>query len=144
MRILADKDQIDALPDWAREFLAAGWAAPDAQGQRAALKSSASTYEPVIRKFTAEMTRALRDPRLVLPHFSFALRERDESAFSQIMNWSDGGLALAADLAQTWNRGASLAECVVCGNLILPEKGRVAITCSPACRMALHRQRKGA
>ena len=50
--------------------------------------------------------------------------------------------AIAHGLTLAWNERFTIAECVVCGNLMQPGKGRVARTCSPECRVELHRRNK--
>lgn len=143
MRLVAERDAVENAPDWVLEFLAAGWAEPDERGQRAALKSTAALYHPVILEFVAQMTKALRDPKMVIPQYSFSLRPGEESGFDQFNLWTDASYQFANSLANLWNAGAPIAECVICGNLIVPEKGRIARTCSPQCRLKLHRQKKG-
>lgn len=136
MHIHASREEVKTLPASVRNFLNSAWTPPDKDGQRIA-----RTYFEDIDKIGGQLatfvTRELQNPNSSEVWFNFS--RADGPRFRQAVFWKNRAAKIAYELAIAWSEGATLAECVVCGNLMQPGKGRVARTCSPKCRLELHR-----
>jgi hypothetical protein len=140
MRVHASKEELEGLPDWSADFLARAWAPPDQNGQRAPLRDFEGA-DGLLHRVSDRISDALQDRAKSNPYFRLSVSPAGPHV-GFLPFWKDRTVEIAYNLAFAWQRGGSLAECVVCGNLMEPDKGRVARTCSDACRLALHRQKK--
>ena len=150
MRIHATREEVDALPEPARAFLDAAWSAPDEDGQRPALDHF-DGIERIGAAMALCVRNAMQEPGAVDTYFTFSLmrsaneaRSADEAPqmwlFGQGSFFKDRSTEIAFNLVTAWNSRVTLAECAVCKKLMQPGKGRIARTCSPQCRLELHRK----
>jgi hypothetical protein len=147
MLIHAERDEVEKLPAWGRRLLDEGWSAPDSQGRRQALPSLGEVG-PLV---AAEMTAAMQDPNVVELRYeystvvgAFAGHGTERPYLGTAVYWKSRLVQIVHALTLAWNRGASLSECLNCGRLLEPDKGRSARLCSPRCTTAWHRRQKGA
>lgn len=114
------------------------WTKPDENGQRHVRRS---LDEKAMHAFTEEFNMMGGLPGIVKVHMAF----RDAPGGLRLetsTRYASSDLRAAHRLAEAWDQKRTLAECVVCGTIISPDKGRIARTCSPACRLALNRRKK--
>jgi hypothetical protein len=142
MRILATKAEFEGLPDWIREFATAAWAQQEvADGWYTGPLLPVLHFKDMRRiagRFAERLQEAIRNPDLCENNISLLLT--DSPKFVEATLFLDPHIRIAHALMAAWNNRATLAKCEICGSLMQPGRGRVASTCSGACRVKLYRR----
>jgi hypothetical protein len=137
MKVHASKAEFERLPDWVLEFVNAAWAPRDGFGQRAP-RDHFNNIREVAGRFADHLREAMRDPGVCEHNISLLLTDAPRLVEATVI--IDPQIKVAHALMQAWNVRATLADCVVCGCLMQPSRGKTAQTCSGACRVKHHRR----